>query len=147
MPKDINGTPLDIMKAISMFDIDEDFDDTEARKKLDMLFHELIMSDDPKAKEFLSKFLDNVENIIADMGVIEKPKNDEEDVEFPEEEPTDETGDGGEEETTPTEETPTEEEPSGEENSGEENSEDEIPDEVLSHYNPLIDRANSFIYV
>lgn len=146
MPQNINGSPMDIMKAISMFDIEEDFDDTEARKKLDMLFHELIMSNDPKAKEYIGKFLDSSENIIADMGVIEKPEDDEEDVEFPEEEPTDDIEEEPSEEE-PSEEEPTEEPPQDETETDGEEEVDEIPDELLSHYNPLIDRANSFIYM
>lgn len=146
MPSDIKGTPIEIMKAISMFDIDEDYDNREARKKLDLLFHELIMNNDPDSKEFLRKFLEHVDSVISDMGVVakkqntnkEEPEENGDEVEFPEPEvgtgETEEEENGGEENNN---EAPAEEE----------GGEEEIPDELLSHYNPLIDMANNFIYM
>jgi len=126
MPEKIKGSPIEIMKAISMFDIETDYNDTQAKEKLDILFHNLIISKDPKAKEFLARFLKGVSNIIADMGIIERPEEEPvDDVEMPDEAP---------EETT--EEKPTEEP-----------IEDEVPDELLgAGYNRLITHANSFLY-
>lgn len=148
-------TPLDMMKAISMFDTESDFDNTEAREKLDILFHNLIMSEDPDAKEFLERFLNQADDVIADMGVIEKPEEEPEDeVEMP----TDDEVDAGGEEDAPEEEIPVDEpvadeEPvDGEEGGEEEDAPDEVTDDLLgAGYNPmlentrLVSRANSFL--
>ena len=127
--KKINGNPEEIMKAISMFDIENDFDNTEAKEKLDILFHNLIVSSDPKAKEFLEKFLSQSTKVIADMGIINEPEEDDTDdvVDF-EDEPVDD-------------ESPIDDEPvDGDE------VDDEVPDNLLgAGYNPLIARANSFL--
>ena len=140
----IKGSPLDIMKAISMFDIDTDFDDTEAKKKLDILFHNLIVSDDPKAKEFLERFLSQVDNVIADMGVIEKPKEEEEEEEVDfDDEPSDEELPADDEELPADKPA---DKPVDDVDGDEEENIDEIPDDLLgAGYNPLISRANSFL--
>ena len=145
MPQEIHGSPLDIMKAISMFDIDTDFDDIKRREKLGMLFHTLVMSNDPKSKEFIARFLKQVSNVIADMGVIEKPKDEPEDeVELPTDDEID-VGDEAPEEDIPVEEPNTEEEPV-DDTEDEEPIDDEVPDELLgAGFNPLISRANSFL--
>jgi len=137
MPKPMKGSPIDIMKAISMFDVETDFSNHEAKQKLSMLFHTLIMSKDPNAKEFVTRFLKNIGNVIADMGIIEKPKDEPEqqgdEVEFPSD---DEMGD-----VAPEDE-------SSEEEPVDDNAPDEVPDDLLSAgFNPLIDRANSFLYI
>jgi len=140
----IKGSPLDIMKAISMFDIDTDFDDTEAKKKLDILFHNLIVSDDPKAKEFLERFLSQVDNVIADMGVIEKPEEEEEEEEVDfDDEPSDEELPADDEELPADKPA---DKPVDDVDGDEEENIDEIPDDLLgAGYNPLISRANSFL--
>lgn len=149
MPEEkIKGSPIDIMKAISMFDVETDYEDTEAREKLDILFHNLIMSDDPKAKEFFDRFLKGVTNVIADMGIIDKPEEEEpvDDVELPDEAPEDATEEEPTEEE-PIEEPAAEEEPTEGEPEEEEPVEDEVPDELLgAGYNRLINHANSFLY-
>jgi len=145
MPTQIKGSPLEIMKAISMFDTENDFNNTEAREKLGILFHNLVMSNNPKSKEFITRFLKQVSNVIADMGIIEKPKDEPEDeVEMP----TDVEVDAGEE--APEEEIPVEEPNTDEvpvdDTKGEEEVDDEVPDELLgAGFNPLIARANSFL--
>ena len=145
-------TPLDMMKAISMFDTEADFDNTEAREKLDILFHNLIMSDDPDAKEFLERFLNQAGDVISDMGVIEKKPEEEPEDEV--EMPTDDEVDAGEEapeEEIPVDE-PTDEEPVENEGGDEEEAPDEVTDDLLgASYNPLhenaglVSRANSFL--
>lgn len=62
---------VDLLKTISMFDIQSDFNDS-SREKLSLLFREIINSRDPKAKEFLGKFLKGTHTIIKDMGIAIK---------------------------------------------------------------------------
>ncbi len=143
LERDKMARAIQILKAISMFDPEEDYDDTEARDKLAILFREIIKSDEPQAKEFLDRFLSGVDNVIADMGIIEKP----------EEAPSDEVDLPDDDELGPEDEGP--EEPMGEpeatadvERDAEEGEEEEeIPDELLgAGYDPLVSRANSFLY-
>lgn len=147
MPKSIKGSPIEIMKAISMFDIDTDFEDNEAKEKLGILIHNLIMSEDPKAREFFDRFFKEVNNVIADMGIIEKPEEEEpvDDVEFPDEEETNTEnpeGDIPDEEGGESEEEPTLDDVMDDEG----DNVDDVPDEVLGDsFNPLITRANSFL--
>lgn len=137
---------IQIMKAISMFDPDEDYTDKEARDKLAILFRELVMSNEPKAKEFLERFLDGVDTIISDMGIIDKP----------EEEPSDDVEMPSDDEELPSddEEFPADEEPSTEEIPEEptqepEEEEDVVSDELLGAgytYNQrLVENANGFL--
>jgi len=151
MPKQITNNPEDLLKSISMYDVEEDSKFKDNRKSLDLLFHRLIMNDDPTAKEFIKKFIDSVSDIIYDMGIIDKKQQQSDEIEG-EEEPE---GEEGEEVVFPDEEEgeeTTEEEPEAEEGEeGEETSEEEpnandIPDDILTAgYNPLIDVANSFL--
>lgn len=132
MPAD--NRAVQILKAISMFDIEEDYNDKEARDKLAILFRELVTANDSKSKEFLERFLNGVNEIIADMGIIDKPEEEpaEDEVEMPEPEAEDVPEE-------PTDEPETEEKP-------EEPAEDEVPDELLgAGYNPLVSMANGFL--
>ena len=72
---------VEIMKSISMFDIDVDYKDPEARKELGLLFNGMVnlVDSDPKAKDFFSRFISSVDRVIRDMGVIESPSKDDSD--------------------------------------------------------------------
>jgi len=70
MPKEDKA--IEILKRISMFDPETDFDNIESKKDLSMQFHELIMSNTPKAREFFKRFDTGVNDIIRDMGIISK---------------------------------------------------------------------------
>jgi len=156
MARLVKDNPLQIMKNISMFDIDEDYDNIEARKQLDLLFHTLIMSDNEKSREFIERFLDASNEIIYDMGLIDKPEEqDTEDVYDGEEgddtesDDMDMGGDGEEVEMDMGGDTDDGGgfdmgEPADEEDEGD----DDIPDGMLGDsYNPLVDAANSFLYI
>ena len=131
-----NSEIEEILKTISLFDVDEDYDDREAREKLASLFNRIIMSDDPSVKEFFKRFINEIDTILYDMGISEeKPK------EETEENPEEITPPEESEENTPEEAggEGEEEKPAG--NSG------EIPDELLSAgYNVLVNMANEYIY-
>jgi len=147
------ASPTELLKAISLFDVDKDLDDRESVKKLDMLFHELIttLADNPDetTKEFLSIFIDHTDSILHDMGIASEKQNDEVDMggeeEGGEEEMDAFSGEGEGEEPAEGEDVFSDE-TSEEEPAPEETGEEEIPDDLLDHYNPLIDIANSFIY-
>ena len=148
MPNDIKGSPIDIMKAISMFDTETDFDDTEAKEKLGILFHNIVMSEDPKAKEFLDRFLKQVDNVIADMGIIEKPEDEPEDeVDMPQDDELDMGDEEAPEEEIPVDEPLADEEPVDGTDGDDEVEVDEVPNDLLgAGYNRLLDKANSFLY-
>lgn len=127
MPK----RPIEIMKAISLFDTETDYQDQEARDKLASLFRELVLSDDPESREFFERFKKGVDNIIRDMGIIAKEEEPEDEVEMPDEEPIDE---------------PAPEEPVAPEGDEEEEEADtEVPSELMGDSYRLISRANSFL--
>jgi len=126
---------IELLQTISAFNTDSDFDNKESKQQLSDLFNKLIMSDEPKAKDFFSRFMDSVSTIIDDMGVMSDeegtedlgPKEEpveEEPVSAEDEELGDELGIGDEEE-------PVEEEP--------------ITDSY-SYSDVLVSQANRFIY-
>ena len=123
--------PIEIMQAISLFDTETDYDNQEARDKLASMFRELVMSDEPEAREFFDRFIKGADNIIRDMGVIAKEEPEDE-VEMPDEEPVDEPA---------PEEEPVA--PEGEEE--EEEADTEVPSELMGDSYRLISRANSFL--
>lgn len=124
--------PIEIMKAISMFNPEEDYDNQEARDKLAALFRELVMSDTPEARQFFNRFIKGADNIIRDMGIIAKDIEPEDEVEIPAEEPVEEPAQ---------EEEPVA--PEGEE--GEEEADTEVPSELMGDSYRLVLRANSFL--
>jgi len=158
---------IDILKAISTFDMEEDYNDTDARKQLSVMFRDLIlsdndilkeeiaelfqdiiMSDTDSSKQFISNFVDNVDTVIDDVEKTEmsSPEGEGDDVIMPdEEEPT-------EEEPAATEEEPAEESPEGEPAAGEEageGAEEEVPEDLFASrkYNsPLVEYANTFMW-
>ncbi len=125
------------LKAISMFDPETDFEREETRRQLSITFRKLIMSDDAKAKEFITRFLKGVDKVIKDMGVVDSSATD--DV-------SDEVGAGDEVDMSPTP-------PAG----GDEpvdpalspSAPPPLPDDqqMADSYNYLLDRANSYIYM
>lgn len=76
-----NGSIIEILKTISMFNIDKDFQNYDAKDYLSILFRKLVMSEDANAKDFMGRFLDNINKIIKDMDIdTNPPKNDDENV-------------------------------------------------------------------
>jgi hypothetical protein len=131
------------LKAISMFDPEKDFAGKDAESKKDhlaMAFRELIMMDDPMAKEFFKRFKSSVDKIIKDMKVVSKTASDtagsEEEVDMT---PTPPEGEA---------EAPMAPEAGGGEEETPEGGNMEAGQAFLNAgYNPLIDRANSFLYM
>ena len=141
----LTNDPKELLKGISTYDIDDDSDKVDNRKALDLLFHRLIMSDDPEAKQFMKIFIDNVSSIIYDMGLLDdKPEDQADDIDGDIDDMGDDNQDddeevlfGDEDETDGDTEEDTEEDLSS-----------DIPDSVLGDsYDPLIDTANSFLYM
>lgn len=127
MPTNKESEVLHYLKAISMFDTETDFGNEDAKRQLSLLFRELIMSDDPQAKEFFSRFLGGVDKVIKDMGLIDSAEG-EDVVDMP----------------PPEEKEPVADVPAGP-TSGPGAPKPQAP--MADSYNYLLDRANSFIYM
>lgn len=123
-----------ILKRISSFDVDSDFEDKATKEELSYLFNQLIMSDDPLGKEFFGRFMDEIATILDDMKIIAKEEQPDE---TPEPAPEEETS----EETSTEEEVPAEDEEEGGA---------EIPSEMLgagyAYVQTMIEHANQFMY-
>jgi len=129
MPK---NRPLEIMKAISMFNPNTDFDDDEAKKKLSILLHELVMGGDSTSKEFFNVFFKSVHKVIKDMGVISKDAVVDDEVDMTP--PQDDVATAEPKQNAPMGSKP---QPKTE----------EIPDELMNaSYNYIHDMANRFLF-
>ena len=116
---------LHYLKAISMFDPKKDFigkNSAQSKDDLAMAFRYLIMSDDPKAIEFFTRFMAGIDNVIKDMNIVDKT-----------------AVDNAEDETMP--ETPPEA------GSEQQNTNDNMLPSINASYNHFIDMANSYIYM
>ncbi len=159
---------LDILKAISTFDMQKDYNDTDARKQLSVMFRDLILSDNEILKEqiaelfqniilsdseasqqFISSFIDSVDDVIGDVedSVMSTDDTSGDEVVMPDEEEPAAEGEE-EEEETPEEETPAEGEGEGE-GTTEETPEEEAPEDLFAGYkntSPLVEYANTFMW-
>jgi len=137
MPEDTKENEIThYLKAISMFDPEKDFKtgDDENRRNLSMVFRKLIMSDDPQAIEFFTRFLAGVDKVIKDMGLVDKTALDtaSDEVEMPPEDNTDDLDLGGGRDEDP-KAPKTDIGPGG--------------PPMSDGYNYLLDMANSYIYM
>lgn len=76
MPLENSNEIVHYLKAISMFDPKTDFDNEESKRDLSLLFRKLIMSDDDKAREFITRFLKGVDKVIKDMNIVDSSATD-----------------------------------------------------------------------
>lgn len=131
----------DILKTISMFDVDKDFEDREAREKLANLFRDLILNPEPDAKDFFAIFSEKISDILNDLDVTEEEPTEEDpsgdDPVGVQDDEVEDIPEDDDEETDEETEDDTEEE------------DEEIPDELMDNMkytHPIIERANRFIY-